>query len=224
MTNLTLREEVDDGIAVLTLNRPDSKNSLSIALRNEVTDYLSELAQSDRLKVLVLTGAGDTFSAGFDLKEFRGIADRSHSDRLWASSDRFHRAVLEFPLPIIAAVNGPALAGGFDLAAMCDLRVASTTACFAHPEARFGEVAYGLLHDLIGGALARELCLLGRTVDAAEALSMRLVTAVTQPETLLPDSLTLARDLASSPTATLRSTRRKILARSGNAIRGTLDL
>ena len=74
----------------------------------------------------MLTGEGDVFSAGFDLKEFESaIDDPTFGERLWASSDRYHRTVLNFPLPIVAAVNGPAIAGGFDLAVMCDLRIAS---------------------------------------------------------------------------------------------------
>ena len=103
-------------------------------------------------------GSGSVFCAGFDLTEFTRAADDDAFGReLWASSDRYHDTVLRFPLPTIAAVNGPALAGGFDLAILCDLRIASTTARFAHPERTFGDVVYGPLHDLVGGAVAREL-------------------------------------------------------------------
>ena len=107
--------------------------------------------------MIVVTGAGNVFSAGFDLKEFQQIADPAHSKKLWASSDRFHRTILECPLPTIAAVNGPALAGGFDLAVLCDLRIASREASFAHPEMTFSDVVYGPLRELVGGAMAREL-------------------------------------------------------------------
>src|SRR6478752_7064338 len=127
-----------DGIATLTLDRPERKNALSIAL----------------------------------------------GDRLWASSDRYHRTVLEFPLPIVAAVNGPAIAGGFDLAVMCDIRVAARTARFSHPEVTFGDVVYSPLHDLAGAAVARDLCLTGRSVDASEALSLHLVSRVVPAERL----------------------------------------
>ena len=92
--------------------------------------------------------------------------DDAFGRELWASSDRYHDTVLRFPLPTIAAINGPALAGGFDLAILCDLRIASTTARFAHPERTFGDVVYGPLHDLVGGAVARELTIGGRELDA----------------------------------------------------------
>ena len=114
----------------------------------------------------MITGAGPVFSAGFDLSEFdRAAGDEAFGRELWASSDRYHETVLRFPLPTIAAVNGPALAGGFDLAILCDLRIASTTARFAHPERTFGDVVYGPLHDLVGGAVARELTIGGRELD-----------------------------------------------------------
>ena len=139
------------GIATLTLHRPEKKNALSIALRDALADQLDRLAALDELKVLIITGAGDTFSAGFDLKEF-AVDEPGFQDRLWASSDRYHHTVARFPLPSVAAVNGAALAGGFDLAVLCDLRIAAATASFAHPEQRFGDVVYGPLHDLVGGA------------------------------------------------------------------------
>ena len=120
-----------------------------------------------------ITGAGDVFSAGFDLGEFtRAAEDPAFGAELWASSDRFHHALLTFPLPLVAAVNGPALAGGFDLAVCCDVRIAADTARFAHPEFTFGDVVYSPLHELVGGAVARDLCLTGRPIDAAEALRL----------------------------------------------------
>ncbi|MDE3087725.1 MAG: enoyl-CoA hydratase/isomerase family protein, partial [Acidobacteriota bacterium] len=143
---------------VLTLNRPERRNALSVALRDAVSDALDELAGDEETKAVVVTGTGPVFCAGFDLKEFdRGATDEAFMAELWASSDRFHRTVLCFPLPLLAAVNGPAIAGGFDLAVMCDLRIAATTARVSHPERSFWDVVYGPLHDLVGGAVAREL-------------------------------------------------------------------
>src|SRR5215216_1196953 len=168
---LVLRSTPSEGVVLLTLQRPEKKNALSIALRDEVSDHLDELADDDRVRVVVVTGAGDVFSAGFDLQELTSV-DPDVQQALWPSSDRFHHTVLRFPLPTIAAVNGPALAGGFDLAVMCDLRIAAESVVFAHPEHTFGDVVYGPLHDLVGGAVARDLCLTGRSIDAAEALRL----------------------------------------------------
>src|ERR671918_792189 len=173
--SLVLRTGAQDGVATLTLNRIEKKNALSIALRDELSDALDDLAGDDTVKSVVITGAGDVFSSGFDLREFQ---QPELADELWASSDRFHATVLEFPLPLVAAVNGPAIAGGFDLAVMCDLRVAADTARFAHPEIEFGDVVYGPLHDLVGGAVARDLCFTGRVVEAPEAETLRLVSSV----------------------------------------------
>ena len=180
-----LIERADDHV-VLTLNRAERRNALSVALRDTISDALEDLAEDSGVKVVVITGAGQTFSAGFDLKEFdRAATDEDFMRELWASSDRFHRGVLSFPLPLVAAVNGPAIAGGFDLAVMCDLRVATTSARFSHPERSFGDMIYGPLHDLVGGAVARELTIGGRELTADEAFAVHLVGAVVEPDQLM---------------------------------------
>jgi enoyl-CoA hydratase len=212
---------VDDAIVVLTLDRPEKRNALSIAMRDELSDALDELADDASTKVVVLTGAGDTFSAGFDLREFE---EPDRAEELWASSDRFHARVLSFPLPTVAAVNGPALAGGFDLAVMCDVRVAATTARFAHPEITFGDVVYGPLHDLVGGAVARDLALTGRSIDAEEALRLHLVSAVGPPDHVLDLALERARAAALAPREVLLRTKAKIVRRARIDLGPTLDL
>lgn len=217
-------EKSTTGVATITLERPEKKNALSIALRDEVSDALDALAADPDVKVIVVTGTGDFFSAGFDLKEFRDLGDQAHAERLWASSDRFHHAVLSCPLPTIAAVNGPALAGGFDLAILCDLRVAASTASFAHPEIAFGDVVYGPLRELVGGAVARELALSGRTVDAAEALALRLVSAVVAPDELRAEVERWASLILRAPRELLLRTKQKIIRHTGAHAPRTLDL
>jgi hypothetical protein len=138
-----------------------------------------------------------------------------HQQRLWASSDRYHQTVLQFPLPTIAAVNGPALAGGFDLAVMCDLRVASTTARFAHPERTFGDVVYGPLHDLVGGAVARDLTLGGRELEAGPALAVHLVNEVVEPARLMDAVLATVARVTVAPREVLMRTKAKALRRAG---------
>lgn len=216
MPDLVVTQRPEPTVVAVTLNRPDRKNALSIALREELSDLLGELADDPELKVVVLTGAGSAFCAGFDLGEFdRAFEDASFAEQLWASSDRYHRAVLHFPLPTVAAVNGPAVGGGFDLAVMCDLRIASSAARFAHPEYAFGDVVYGPLRDLVGGAVARELCLTGRPVDAAEALALRLVSYVVEPDELAERALDLARTVAAAPRENLLRTKAKALRHAG---------
>jgi len=211
--------------ATVTLNRPEKKNALSAQLRDEVTGALAELAADQELKSVVITGAGDVFSAGFDLGEFtRAAEDPAFGAELWASSDRFHHALLTFPLPLVAAVNGPALAGGFDLAVCCDVRIAADTARFAHPEFTFGDVVYSPLHELVGGAVARDLCLTGRPVDAAEALRLHLVTDVVPREELAAKVADVTDRIATAPRAMLLRTKAKAIARAGIRLGPTLDL
>jgi len=213
-----------EGVVTLTLDRPDKKNALSIALRDELSDAIDKLACDEAVKVLVLTGAGAVFSAGFDLGEFRDLGDPAAAKRLWDSSDRFHRAVLECALPTVAAVNGPALAGGFDLAVMCDVRIAATTARFAHVEVTFGDVVYGPLRELVGGAWARDLALSGRAVDAAEALRIGLVSDVVAPEALAAVAAERAAAIARVPRPLLLRTKQKIIRRADLRPGATLDL
>ncbi len=214
-----------DGVALLTLNRPDRRNALSTALREEGCRLLAELADDDSLRALVVTGAGTVFSAGFDLREFEQAAgDEAFGTRLWASSDEWHRRWIEFPVPTVAAVNGAAIAGGFDVAVMCDLRVVAESATFAHPEIAFGDVVYGPLHDLVGGAVARDLCLTGRRVDAAEADRLGLVTRLVPTERVLPAAVELAAGVAGAPRPVLVRTKGKAVRRAATAPGGTLDL
>jgi enoyl-CoA hydratase/carnithine racemase len=218
---LVLQTGPQEGVATVTLNRPEKKNALSIALRDELSDALDVLAGDEDVKTVVITGAGDTFSSGFDLREF---GRPELTDQLWASSDRFHATVLQFPLPLVAAVNGPAIAGGLDLTVMCDLRIAADTARFAHPEIQFGDVVYGPLHDVVGGAVARELCFTGRVVEANEAEVLGLVSNVVAPDALMGEVARFTELIVRAPRDVLLRTKAKAVRRAG-VVRGkTLDL
>jgi enoyl-CoA hydratase/carnithine racemase len=219
-----LRSAPEDGVARLTLHRPERKNALSIALRDQISDALSALAANPEVKVVVLTGSGDTFCAGFDLKEFEKASDPEFSRQLWSSSDRYHRACLDFPLPLVAALNGPAIAGGFDLAVMCDLRIAVPEAYFSHPEIAFGDVLYSPLHDLVGAAVARDLCLTGRRVDAEEARELRLVSRVVSRGELDQEVARWAAMVARAPREVVLRTKAKAIARARLSANRTLDL
>ncbi len=223
MAELLRLDRPAEGVALLTLDRPEKRNALSIQLRDEISDALDGVAADETVRCVVVTGAGDVFCAGFDLAEFQE-PDPELQRRLWASSDRYHRTVLELPLPAIAAVNGPAIAGGFDLAVMCDIRIAATTATFHHPEIAFGDVVYAPLHDLVGGAVARDLCLTGRKIDSDEALRLGLASAVVSPGRTVELALERATAVASAPRDVLLRTKAKIQRRAGITPGATLDL
>ena len=195
MGELVRVSEIDEGVVTVVLDRPQKKNALSIALRDEVSDVLDRLAPDERVRAVVLAAEGDTFCAGFDLAEF-SVDEPGFQEQLWRSSDRFHHTVLLFPLPIVAAMQGPALAGGFDLAVMCDIRVAATNARFGHPEQRWSDVVFSPLADLVGSGPARDLCLTGRTIDAAAALRIGLVSNVVEIDELADEALGTAAMVA----------------------------
>ncbi len=200
--------EKHDRVALVTLNRPEKRNALSIAMRDEIERCLQELEADDSVSVVVITGAGPAFCAGFDLTEFT-------PDKLQAveeSSLRYHRRLAAFSKPLVAAINGPAMGGGLDLAVLCDLRIAAEGAVFAHPEIRFGApVLFGPLREIIGGGLARELCLTGRQMDAQEALRVGLVNKVVPAHRVVDEALEMARQIAQAPLAALRATKRMII-------------
>jgi enoyl-CoA hydratase/carnithine racemase len=213
------------GVWLLELNRPKVRNALSTALRNAVSNAIDVLVAGDDVRCIVVTGAGEFFCAGFDLKEFGAAWDdpRAGAD-LWASSDRFHHTVLRCPIPTIAALNGPALAGGFDLATLCDLRVAQPGVWFARPEVEWAVPLYEPLRDLVGGAFARELCLTGRRVELEEAVRIGLVNSIAPEGAAVAAALTLAGSIAARPSDAVRGVKGKFISALGLAARPTLAL
>jgi len=212
-------ESHDDGVVLLRLNRPEARNALSIQLRDEI----SHAVESVTANVFVITGAGTTFSAGFDLTEFTAAAgDPDLSTALWASSDRFHHALMRCPVPVIAALNGPALAGGFDLATLCDLRIAAPGTWFARPEVDWATPLYRPLRDIVGGGLARELCLTARRVELDEAVRVGLVNAVSEDP--VTTALEWATQIARRPADAIRATKAKFIDAASIAARNTLAL
>jgi enoyl-CoA hydratase len=200
----------DDGVAVLTLARPERRNALSIELRDEITQQLDDWKADPAVRVVVLTGAGPTFCAGFDLNEF---GQPELARRIKDSSRRYHLAVWEFPKPFVAAVNGPAMGGGFDLSVLCDCRIASSASAFGHPEIKLGAAPlFTPLQWIVGHGVARELCLTGRRIDAAEALRIGLVTRVTEPGDLLNEALARARSIIEAPQPALEAAKRYLVS------------
>ena len=202
--------EATDGVAVLTLNRPQKRNALSRAMRDEIVEHLDALAKSAAVRAVVLTGAPPAFCAGFDRSELAS----SDMARVFADSMAYHHRVYTFGKPLIAAVNGPALGGGCDLAAMCDFRLAAATALFGQPQVRFGAAAvYELMRAVIGTGPAREMCLTGRSYDAREALAIGMVNRVLEPDELLESASATAREIAALPEGLAETAKRGFIAR-----------
>jgi len=218
MSYETIELVLDHPVATIRLNRPDKRNALSIKLRNDVVDCLEEIEGDKEIKAVLITGNGKAFCAGFDLDEFKN-PDPAHVDAIQESSHRFHTGLLNFSKPIVAAINGPAMAGGFDLAVMCDIRLASEAALFGHPELRFGSpVLYGLLKEAVGGGMARDLGLSGRNIDAAEAHRIGLISKVTSPDKLMEESKAMLEEICKSPLNALINEKKMILKSAREAI------
>ena len=206
-------EIADDGVATLTLARPERRNALSIRLRDEIAAQLQKWASDPAVRVVVLTGAGSSFCAGFDLDEF---AQADLARQIRDSSRRYHLAVWTFPKPLLAAVNGPALAGGLDLCVLCDCRIASSDAVFGHPEIKFGAPPlFTPLQWIVGLGVARDLCLTGRRINAGEAFRAGLVSRVTEPGRLHDEALAMARTIIEAPQAALEGAKRYLITSAG---------
>jgi enoyl-CoA hydratase len=211
-----LRVEMSGEVAVLTLDRPEKRNALNAVLRDEIADAIEAIDADEQTKVVVLTGAGSAFCAGFDLTEFdQGgdvigqFAENPHNPF------RFHEVLGAFSKPLVGAINGPALAGGFDLAAQCDVRIASDAAVFGHPEIKFGApTIVSQLSHIVGGAIARDLCLSGRRIDATEAHRIGLVIKVVAADALMEEAIAYARAVSEAPLEALRTVKRAINQRA----------
>jgi enoyl-CoA hydratase/carnithine racemase len=200
-------------VAVVTLQRPEKRNALSIDLRVELADAFAGLSGDESVGCVVLTGAGTAFCSGMDTDQFGG--DRANRERLVQTSTLAFKAVGDCRRPVIAAVNGAAVAGGFALALLCDLRVASHTATFGYPELPKGiPPSYAAARAVLPATVAQELCLTGRIVRATEAQRLGIVREVVSGD-VLPRALSLANRVAELPRqAILETKRRTLLERS----------
>ncbi len=215
MSKPVLIVEKKEQIAFITLNRPESMNALSTELRNAIVDAFSDLKNDPSIRVAILTGAGRAFCAGLDLKELAQgngmIADLSEERK---ARINLTTPLKEFGQPVIGAINGPAITGGFELALGCDILIASTEARFADTHARVGIIPGSELSQklsrLLGIYRAKEVSLTGNFIDAQQALSWGLVNRVVAPDKLLANCRSLARDIISCPQDMIRKYKKLI--------------
>ncbi len=206
MSYKTLTFEVEDDMGLLTLNRPEKRNAISAEMIAELLRALDEVEKS-AARVTILTGAGTAFCAGMDLNYLKEFPSQSPQQILQDARRiaGMFRRLWSFPKPLIAAVNGPAIAGGTGLATLCDFTLAVPEARFGYTEVRIGfipAIVSSFLLRQVGERSARDLLLSGRLIDADEAHKIGLVNEVVSPQELLPRARALAADLASlSPTA-----------------------
>lgn len=193
--------EVKDGIAYLTINKPQVLNALDAEVMSEISQVVAELENSDEAKALILTGEGRSFVAGADIAE-QSVLDME-GGRNWGrnGSSVFRRLEL-LKIPTIAAVNGFALGGGCELAMSCDIMIASEKAKFGQPEVGLG-ITPGFsgtqrLARKVGKSMAMELLLTGNMINAEEALRIGLVNRVVAPEELIPTAEEIARKIMSN--------------------------
>jgi enoyl-CoA hydratase/carnithine racemase len=232
MTYECLLYEVKDGIATLTLNRPERLNALGGTLRQDLHDAVTRAGADPEVRVMVVTGAGKGFCSGGDVKAMgeakAGQRERPLIEKIAPGRDRTLLAMREAPQPIIAAVNGAAAGAGMNLALGCDLRIASTNAKFTqafvkrglHPD--WGGTYF--LPRVVGMAKACEMIFTGEVIDAAEALRLGIVSQVVAPEELLPTAYDLARRIAAGPPVAIRLAKRSLYANEDLDLRGALQI
>ena len=202
MSEETVLLEVSDGVALVTLNRPQAMNALSKALRARLAQVMRQVDQDESVRVAILTGAGErAFTAGLDLKELGSQQGALGAANARGADENPVKVIEQCRKPVIGAINGVAITGGFEVAIACDVLVASANARFADTHARVGIVpGWGLsqkLSRMIGISRAKELSFTGNFLDAETAKAWGLVNHVVAPEELLPFARKLAADMAS---------------------------
>jgi len=208
----TLTLSYEGPVAFVTLNRPDKRNAISYELIDDLLSALHGVELSPAV-ILILTGAGKAFCSGMDLDNLRALTSRSHQQNVADSEQmaKMFRTLYEFPKITIAAVNGPAIAGGCGLATLCDFTIASSEARFGYTEVRIGfipAIVSAFLLRQLGEKQARDLLLTGRIIDADDAHRLGLANEIIAPGQLLERARALAAELLQNSPASLLATKR----------------
>jgi enoyl-CoA hydratase/carnithine racemase len=233
---------VDEGVGTIRLNRPETKNAFTPDVLTEWAGFLTSAAYDDQVRAIIVTGAGDAFCAGADLKRLSdqvahhgtGVGADGTPVALAAKQSlqqvvhQVAYAMQALAKPVIAAVNGPAVGAGMDMALMCDFRFASTTARFSAGYIRVGLIPGNgscyFLPRIVGTEKALELLLTGDFVDAAEALRIGLVSRVVEPDALMDEARTFAARLAAMPPAHVQLIKRNVYQSASSDLRSSLEL
>lgn len=228
MRHGTVLLQTEGELAIITLNRPDKRNALSPEL---IEDLLAALAdvEGGSARVAILTGAGPAFCAGMDLAALRKLADQTPAENLVDARRTvgLFRRVWSFPKPLIAAVNGAAVAGGCGLATLCDFTLAAEQAKFGYTEVRIGfmpALISAFVQLQVGEKVARDLLLTGRIFGAAEARDLCLVNRVVPAEQLLPAARELAAELMANGPHSLLATKRLLVRVDEDELNRRLEL
>ena len=222
---------IEDGVAFLSLNRPEQLNSFNTAMHLEVREALKQVRQSSDARVLLLTAEGRGFCAGQDLSD-RNVAPGAEMPDLGQSIDKFYnplvRTLRDLPLPVICAVNGVAAGAGANIPLACDLVLAARSASFIQAFCKIGLVPDSggtwLLPRLVGMARAKALAMLGERLGAEQAEQWGLIHRVVDDAALRDEAFTLARQLAAQPTYGLALIKRSLNASLSNSFDEQLDL
>jgi 2-(1,2-epoxy-1,2-dihydrophenyl)acetyl-CoA isomerase len=223
--------DVNDGVATITLDRPDAMNGLDVATKEALLEAVRAAEQDDAVRCVVLTGSGRAFCVGQDLKEHISTLQGPQATQLFRTVEEHYNpivtALATMPKPVVAAVNGVAAGAGASLAFACDFRVLSESAGF---NLAFAGVALSCdtgsswtLPRLVGRAKAIELLYFPRTIGSAESLELGLATKVVAPDELAGEVSALARRLAEGPTVSYGAIRRSVLFSGGHDLQESLE-
>ncbi|MEO7351901.1 MAG: enoyl-CoA hydratase-related protein [Marmoricola sp.] len=226
-----VRYDVHDGVATITLNRPDAMNSLDVSTKEALLAAVSEAEQDAGVRCVVLTGSGRAFCVGQDLKEHISILQSSGAETLFRTVEEHYNpivtALATMPKPVVAAVNGVAAGAGASLAFACDFRILSEAAGF---NLAFAGIALSCdtgsswtLPRIVGRAKAIELLYFPRTIDSAESLELGLATKVVDTDQLEAEAASLARRLAAGPTVAFGAIRRSVEFSAGHGFAESLE-
>jgi len=211
MSYNTIQLAYDGGVAIITLNRPEKRNAISFDLIDDLLRALDDVAKSNSI-VLIVTGAGKAFCSGMDLDNLTALLGRTPEENIKDSETmvRLFRALYEFPKVTIAAVNGPAIAGGTGLALLCDFTLAVPDAKFGYTEVRIGfvpAIVSTFLLRQVGEKQARDLLLTGRIFGAEEAARLGLINEIVPADNLMVRARQMANLLMENSPASLRATK-----------------